>query len=215
MAMREWLALRSNASQPLWRSLLSNAFFGSPNLVRWRNARRVSGVVNANFLEQVRPEIACDMYGGSGGIRGLQIGELTRYCLPQLLRFEDRNSMAFGVEARVPLLATGLVDLGLRLPLHWKIRQGWTKYALRVAMKDALPPEIVWSRRKRAFEVPQKRWVEAARPKLAGWLSNLPASCPVGAKQVLKAIDEGRGGEPWLWRSISVALWIQFSGVRV
>lgn len=154
------------------------------------------------------------MYSNKNGINGLQIAELTYSCLPQLLRFEDRNSMAYGVEARVPLLSISMVELGLQLPLRWKVRNGWTKYALRVAMEGCLPHEIVWSRRKRGFEVPQRRWVETARPRIAKWLVDLPRNCPINGTQILACIDAGQGGEPWLWRCLSVVLWMTFSGVH-
>ena len=122
--------------------------------------------------------------------------------------------MAFGVEARVPLLSIGMVDLGLQLPLCWKVRNGWTKYALRVAMEGRLPREIVWSRRKRGFEVPQRRWVEATRAQIGQWLADLPPNSPVSGSELLACIDAGRGGAQWLWRCLSVALWMRFSGVR-
>ena len=87
------------------------------------------------------------MYGSHQNIFDVQVGELTRFCLPQLLRFEDRNSMAYGVEARVPLLSLDLVELGLALPLEWKVKDGWTKYALRAAMKKQMA--------RRSMESPQ------------------------------------------------------------
>jgi asparagine synthase (glutamine-hydrolysing) len=213
-ALHEWSALRRNASQPLLTSLLGNLFFGSPCLARWRNSRRIRGLIDPTLLEQVRPEVAADIFAGKD-IAGLQMDELTRYILPRLLRYEDRNSMAFGLEARVPLLAVGLVEMALRLPLCWKIRDGWTKYALRMAMSDRLPKEILWQRRKRGFEVPQRRWVEAARPAIGEWLSDLSADCPVNASELLARIDSGQSGTQWFWRCLSVALWMRFSGVRV
>lgn len=42
--------------------------------------------------------------------------------LPGLLRYEDRNSMAFGIEARVPFLDHRLVELALRLPDRLRFR---------------------------------------------------------------------------------------------
>ena len=116
--------------------------------------------------------------------------------------------MAFGVEARVPLLSVDLVKLGLGLPLDWKVLNGWTKYALRVAMKDLLPAKVVWCCRKRGFEVPQKRWIQAARPEIGKWLDNLPKNSPLKKQQILAHIDSGRGGEHWFWRCLSVALWM-------
>jgi len=214
-ALREWRALSRNGSQTMINSVLANIFFASPRIVLWRNKKRIAGLIENEFFEQTRLEIADQMYNSSQDTYRFQVGELTRFCLPQLLRFEDRNSMAYGVEARVPLLSIALVEMGLRLPLHWKIREGWTKYALRVAMKDRLPNEVVWCRRKRGFEIPQRSWVEALRPQIAGWMKDLPNNCPIRAPEILARIDAGQGGEHWLWRCLSVALWIRFSGVRV
>jgi asparagine synthase (glutamine-hydrolysing) len=212
-ALREWRALSRNAALPLCSAILGNVFFGSARLARWRNSRRIQGLVSHSLLEQVRPEVADDLYSRRS-VHDLQMRDLTRYCLPLLLRYEDRNSMAFGLEARVPMLAVGLVESVLRLPTHWKVRDGWTKYALRMAMKDRLPQEILWQRRKRGFEVPQRRWVERARPQIAAWLADLPENCPINPAEALARIDAGRGGAQWLWRCLSVALWMRFSGVR-
>lgn len=211
--LRELGRLRQNASQPIGNIFLSNIFFASPSLVHWRNKKRIAGLVEQDFLEEARLEVAEKMYNDQQSVFDLQVGELTHFCLPQLLRFEDRNSMAFGVEARVPLLSVDLVELALGLPLDWKIRDGWTKYALRVAMKDVLPDEVVWCRYKRAFEVPQKRWVEAARPRINRWMADLRRYCPIKAPQLLASVDAGRSGEQWFWRCLSVALWLRFSGV--
>jgi asparagine synthase (glutamine-hydrolysing) len=101
------------------------------------------------------------------------------------------------------------------LPLNWKVRDGWTKYALRLAMSQQLPEQVVWHRRKRGFEVPERRWVEAARPQIAHWLSDLPLSSPVRTPELLARIDGGESGPLWLWRCLSAALWLRFSAVRV
>jgi asparagine synthase (glutamine-hydrolysing) len=214
-AFREWRGLSRNGSQSLTDSLLANIFFASPRMVIWRNKRRIAGLIENEFLEQARLEVADQMYNSVENTYSFQVGELTRFCLPQLLRFEDRNSMAYGVEARVPLLALGVVELGLGLPLHWKIRDGWTKYALRVAMKDRLPNEVVWCKRKRGFEIPQRRCVEALRPQITAWMEDLPSSCPIKAPEILARINGGQGGEPWLWRCLSTVLWMRFSGARL
>jgi asparagine synthase (glutamine-hydrolysing) len=214
-AFHEWVGLSRNASQSLTKTLLNNVFFGFPTVVFYRNRNRIKKLVREEFLEQVRAEVVHDMYRRNQSLLDLQIGELTRFCLPQLLRFEDRNSMAYGVEARVPLLSIDLVELALGLPLNWKVRNGWTKYALRVAMNDKLPEEIVWCRYKRGFEVPQRRWVEAARPQIATWLDSLPPSFPIKGQGILASIDAGQGGEQWLWRCLSVALWMRFSGAHL
>ena len=44
--------------------------------------------------------------------------------LPTLLRYEDRNSMAFGIEARVPFLDVRLIELAVRLPDRLRVDGG-------------------------------------------------------------------------------------------
>jgi asparagine synthase (glutamine-hydrolysing) len=210
-ALHEWLALRENSSVPLSRSLLGNVFFSSPRLASFRNGRRLRGVVATDLVGATRRSVVEDLFQ-DGDMAATQVRELTRYILPQLLRYEDRNSMAFGLESRVPLLAVGLVDLALSLPAEWKVRDGWTKFALRTAMRDRVPERILWNRRKRGFEVPQRRWLSELMPAIHGWLKELPQGSPVDGAAILERL-ETTGQSAWLSRCLSVALWMRFSGV--
>ena len=80
--------------------------------------------------------------------------------LEELLRYADRNSMAHGLEVRLPFLSHELVEFVFSLPPKFKIREGRTKWLLRQAMKNELPEEIVWQSKKIGFEPPQKTWME-------------------------------------------------------
>lgn len=80
--------------------------------------------------------------------------------LEELLRFADRNSMAHGVETRLPFLDHKLVEFVFSLPAGYKIHKGWTKWLLRLLMDKKLPDEIVWRKDKVGFEPPQKEWME-------------------------------------------------------
>jgi len=79
--------------------------------------------------------------------------------MEELLRYADRNSMAHGVEVRLPFLNHELVEFLFSLPSHFKIREGWTKWLLRVSMEDVLPKEIVWRKDKTGYEPPQQEWM--------------------------------------------------------
>ena len=79
---------------------------------------------------------------------------MATYSLPHLLKYEDRNSMAHSIEARVPFADHRLVDYVFAIPASYKIHQGWTKWLLRLAVKDLLPPEIVWRKDKMGFATP-------------------------------------------------------------
>jgi asparagine synthase (glutamine-hydrolysing) len=80
--------------------------------------------------------------------------------LEELLRYADRNSMAHGVEVRLPFLQHELVEFLFSLPPHFKIRNGWTKWLLRKSIENRLPKNIVWRTEKVGFEPPQKTWMQ-------------------------------------------------------
>jgi len=85
-----------------------------------------------------------------------------RFGLEELLRLADRNSMAHGVETRLPYLNHELVQFLFSLPAGFKIRDGWTKWLLRKSMSGLLPDEVLWRKDKIGFEPPQKNWMENA-----------------------------------------------------
>ena len=80
--------------------------------------------------------------------------------LEELLRYADRNSMAHGREVRLPFLSHALVEFVFSLPSKYKIKNGYTKWILREAVKDKLPAEIVWRKGKIGYEPPQQQWLQ-------------------------------------------------------
>lgn len=88
--------------------------------------------------------------------------------IPQLLHYEDRNSMAFSIEARTPFLDYRFVEFCMNLPAALKIRRSTTKWVLREAMRNKLPPEIVDRKDKLGYPTPINRWLRQpwARPAL-------------------------------------------------
>jgi asparagine synthase (glutamine-hydrolysing) len=79
--------------------------------------------------------------------------------LPALLHVEDRVSMAHGLESRVPLIDTEVVEFAATLPADVKFKHGHLKHALKEAMRDVLPPAIVDRRDKMGFPVPLGEWI--------------------------------------------------------
>ena len=112
----------------------------------------------------IKPELLCSRsatsaIGYSGSLaRRIQL-DMTRFSLPSLLRYEDKNSMAFSIESRTPYLDFRLVEYVAGLPLDSKISRGWTKYILRLAMKGLIPETIRCRRDKLAFDTPQEQWL--------------------------------------------------------
>ena len=82
-----------------------------------------------------------------------------RQRLPELLLMRmDRIAMASSVEGREPFLDHRLVEFVMALPPRMKHRNGHGKHALREAMRDALPPEIL-ARPKQGFGSPMEEWL--------------------------------------------------------
>jgi asparagine synthase (glutamine-hydrolysing) len=103
----------------------------------------------------------------SRDVRALQLLEIESTTLPALLRTEDKNSMAFSIETRLPFLDYRLVEKAIALAPGLKIRDGWTKFVLRRAMSEVLPADIAWRRNKIAFEAPATAWLPRHRDVMA------------------------------------------------
>lgn len=97
-----------------------------------------------------------------GKLNDLLYYNTMRLGLEELLRYADRNSMAHGVEVRLPFLSHELVQFIFSLPSHYKIQHGFTKHILRESMKQALPSSIVYRTDKIGYEPPQQQWMQSA-----------------------------------------------------
>jgi asparagine synthase (glutamine-hydrolysing) len=87
--------------------------------------------------------------------------ETLHYGLHELLRYADRNSMAFSREIRLPFLDYKIVEFLFSLPNEYKIKDGITKYIVRKSMSGIVPQEIIDRKEKIGYEPPQKKWMES------------------------------------------------------
>lgn len=79
--------------------------------------------------------------------------------LPGLLRYEDRNSMAFSIETRLPFLDWRIVEFAFSLPDEQKLEGVTTKAILRRALGDRVPASVLARRDKMGFETPSDHWL--------------------------------------------------------
>ncbi len=84
------------------------------------------------------------------------------YCspLPRFLRWEDRNSMAHGVEARVPFLNKPLINFSIGQPLDYLDAMDAPKKLMVNALKELLPPAIFNRKDKKGFITAEEQWVK-------------------------------------------------------
>lgn len=136
-------------------------------------------------------------------LQTMQIEELTCYQLPSLLKYEDRNSMAFSIEARVPFVDHVLLEKALRLPFSDKIKDGYTKYCLRQIAAKCLPKAIAWRKNKYGFETPDKIWLERFCPAMQ---EKVEKSALI--HQLVDTVpDIGRLSLGLRWRLYNLAIW--------
>jgi asparagine synthase (glutamine-hydrolysing) len=90
--------------------------------------------------------------------------------LQTLLFYADKSAMAWSVESRMPFMDWRLVNFLCRLPLSYRIHDGWTKWLARHAQRDALPDEVLWRRDKLGWAIPEAAWFGSGGP-LNHWLS--------------------------------------------
>ncbi len=126
--------------------------------------------------------------------------------LPFYMRSSDHFTMGVPIEHRFPLLDYRLVEFGLKLPIGYLFRDGWTKYILRKAMEPYLPAKIIWRRQKMGFQFPYRTYLQRhARtfsPSLEECFQSFPQLRGQGEYDVLL------GRNPvLLWRLISIGIW--------
>lgn len=149
-----------------------------------------------------------------GSVAEMSINQVESSNLPMLLHFEDRDSMAFSVEARVPFLDYRLVEFLYHTDAGNKIKDGITKAVLREAMKDVLPAKVLNRKDKMGFVTPEKVWMK----ENAGLLrKDLEAAVITGKgflnEHVLTKFDKMVSGkQPFdfsIWRVLCFAEWMR------
>ncbi|GAA3703088.1 asparagine synthase (glutamine-hydrolyzing) [Terrabacter ginsenosidimutans] len=188
-------------------------------VVRARLRTRLRG--GRSFGELLSPDFKAahvdDTYAvGGATLRQRLVHDLFVASLPALLRYEDRNSMRFSVEGRVPFLDPQLVRAVFAMPDDAIIRDGWNKAVLRDAEQDILPASITRRRNKIGFTTPQNEWFREQREFIYQvLLSESFASRPYFNRvEVLNAFEQWLSGAGSLdsmafWRILNVELWLR------
>jgi asparagine synthase (glutamine-hydrolysing) len=158
-----------NRADPYVRDLRNGYRYLPGRLRRWLNVDSVlQQVMTGDWQKAVAsestPATRWWRHAGSNGsgatlMQRIQIDDIVTDTLPQLLRMEDRSSMAFSIESRVPLLDHDVVEYGLSLPDHLKVQRGWSKFAMREAMAGILPEPVRMRSTKLGFSAPDRGWL--------------------------------------------------------
>jgi asparagine synthase (glutamine-hydrolysing) len=153
--------------------------------------------------------------------------------LPTLLRYEDRNSMAHSVEARLPFLTPALAELALALPESYLVAPNSSgKAVFRAAMRGLVPDVVLDRRDKVGFSVPIHAWIPRlpVLQELLEEAATLPAVNPRGLAPLLPRVRAGGSlldimlSHPvrdrmkysmWVWRIAGLAAWVRRVGALI
>ena len=124
----------------------------------------------------------------------------------------DKMNMANSLELRVPFLDKEVFKVAETIPHDLKISHGTTKYALRKAMEQIVPPHVL-HRKKLGFPVPMRHWL--AGDELYGWAQDQITESQTedifNKKEVLEMLKEHRDGvsdhSRRLWTVLSFMIW--------
>jgi asparagine synthase (glutamine-hydrolysing) len=154
-------------------------------------------------------------------VRDMSLSQLTASSLPMLLHWEDRDSMAHSVEARVPFLDYRLVEFAVGLPDDYKIARGVTKRVLREGMRGVLPEKVRARVDKLGFVTPEETWLKEEGASLfrKAVRESVEAGEGILKPDVLNMLDDMVGGRrPFshlVWRLISFGAWMRVFSPRI
>lgn len=185
---------------------------GKPGTVNpWLDMRKLGASYRDPFLEA----------GGakSESVRAMSLAQLTATSLPMLLHWEDRDSMAHSIEARVPFLDYRLVEFLTGLPDDFKIGAGTTKRVMREGMRGVLPERVRTRADKLGFVTPEEIWMKQDGSRLFKHALRLGMEASDGIVST-KAMDyfdqmvDGRRAFDFMpWRFISFGTWMRVFNV--
>ena len=191
---------------PEWMRQLGRRALGEAVVPSWMNARW--------FEEREVVLRAPSSAVGAHALKERLLESLERNVLPALLRYEDRNSMHFSIESRVPFLSIELVDLAYSLPNESLVSiDGVQKAAFRQAMRGLVPDVVLDRKDKIGFATPERDWILALREQLQsaaneGFERLRPVLNPDAvAKYCDGALEQSNRFDFQAWRLFNLALW--------
>jgi asparagine synthase (glutamine-hydrolysing) len=122
-------------------------------------------IIKTGFMERFRKE---DLYFDADPptkfknyLNDLSYHFINTLTIPTLLHYEDRSSMAFSIESRVPFLDYRLVEFGVNLPPKYLVEKNTSRPLYRRTVEKFLPEQIVKRKDKLGYPTPFTKWTRS------------------------------------------------------
>jgi asparagine synthase (glutamine-hydrolysing) len=177
--------------------------------------------IGREYRDAFRHNALATVGGQPRSVREMSVAQLTATNLPMLLHWEDRNSMAFSVEARVPFLDYRVVELCLSLSDELKLGGGIPKAVLRKGLRGVVPDPILDRRDKMGFITAEPLWATRDRAPVfrAALADAVDRLSPTLDPSILSSFDGVVAGRrPFdyrYWRAITAGRWAARFGLSV
>ena len=158
---------------------------------------QLSRVATREFFEKSFPKQAHNI------TEQLMNLDLRTWLIDESLLRTDKMNMAFGVEARVPLLDREVVEFAAGIPIKQKLARGG-KGILKDAFESELPPYLL-TQPKRGFFSPAAKWLR--RPEFVKLCRELFQNKPEFLKLLDEHITKKAYHAPILWAELSFQIW--------
>jgi len=205
-SIKKWQQVLQETDLPLKELVALNWYFTNAAIRQKRLLKKHQGI-KSSYLNLADSTLVFDMASDYQFPNRFPITEITNTHLPKLLRYEDRNSMHFGLESRTPFLDKDWSLFNFSLPLTSKIKHGQTKFLLREALRAEQLSAIANRKRKIGFAAPDKDWIADGK-----WMETT-----IQASKILKRLYQK---PPQLssdfhmnWKLYSIAKWEQIMNV--
>jgi asparagine synthase (glutamine-hydrolysing) len=209
--------LRNRRLGQLTATLILALFNGGSHLLDFNAARRyLPRQLNRSYGKLLCPDFENQYLNRyedrtRGELRIQQILDIKKFSLPVLLRYEDKNSMAYSIESRVPFLDHRLVEFALALPAEHKLYGGQAKRIMRYALADKIPAEVLRRRTKLGFGGSFSSWIGDLEISFEKWIDSHSQALdhyiqPLSLKGLLYRRD------PSLFRILILDKWLERFG---
>lgn len=205
-----WAAMQlNNDGLGFPKILLGLMYFGNPKVIGFRKRLEAKRFVRRDLLGCGYDREA-ERWSRHSSFHEMRVKWIEEAPLPALLRYEDRNSMAFSVETRLPFLDYRLVNLAFGLGDDELVHDGWSKYVLRKSMEGLIPELIRWRKSKLGFAAPTGVFLSQLYPRICEAFAETASRCEKYVDMGALRCELRKGNvSDILWRIFNLEIWMK------